>query len=64
VQRHRSRFNLRQIENFVDQGKQIRPGLTNGAGVLDLLRRQILVAGGFELLRQNQQAIERRAQLV
>ena len=64
VDRRRPRLDLREVEDVVDQGEQI------GAGPPDRLRHVDLPAGqiGFlvvaELLGEDQQRVERRAQLV
>ena len=44
--------------------KQIGAGAVDGAGELDLLRRQIAVRVLGELLAEDEDAVERRAQLV
>ena len=64
IDRHRAGFDLRQIENVADQVQQVGAGAVNGAGELDLLRREIAVRVVGELLAQDQDAVERRAQLV
>ncbi len=64
LHRHRSRFDLRQIENVGDQVQQVRSGAVNGARELNLLRRQIAVRVVAELLAEHQNAVQRRAQLV
>ena len=57
-------LDLREIENVVDQVQQVGAGRVDVAGKLDLLGEQ--VAGGVfgELLAENEDGIERRAQLV
>ncbi len=62
--RDRARFDLREIENVADQVQQVGAGAVNGAGELDLLRREIAVRVVGELLAEHQNAVERRAQLV
>ena len=57
-------FDLRQVENVGDQVQQIGAGAVNGAGKLDLLRRQVAFGIVGELLAEDQDAVERRAQLV
>ena len=57
-------FDLRQVENVADQIEQVGAGAVDGAGELDLLRREVAVRIVGELLAENQDAVERRAQLV
>ena len=64
IDRHRAGFDLRQIENVVDQLEQILAGTVDRPRELDLFRRQVAVGIRRELLRENEQAVERRAQLV
>ena len=59
-----SRFDLGQVENVADQVEQVGTGAVDGAGEVDLLERQIAFRVVAELLAQNQDAVERRAQLV
>src|SRR2546426_10115000 len=59
-----TRFDLGQIENIVDEGKKIRAGGIDGLRIIDLLRQEILGYVVREQLRQDQQAVQRRAQLV
>ena len=61
---HRARFDLRQIENVADQVQQVGAGAVNRLRELDLLRRETLLGVLRELLAQDQDAVERRAQLV
>ncbi len=57
-------LDLREIENVVDEVQQVGAGRVDVAGELDLLGRE--VAGGVfgELLAEDEDGIERRAQLV
>ena len=64
IHRHRSGFDLRQIEDVADQVQQVGAGAVDGAGEFDLLARQIAVRIFGELLAEDQDAVERRAQLV
>ena len=57
-------FDFREIEDVVDQREQVGTRRVDGPGELDLLRRQIAGAILAELLAENQDGIERRAQLV
>ena len=64
IHRHGARLDLGEIENVADQVQQISSGAVDGTGELDLLRRKVAVRVIGELLAQNQDAVERRAQLV
>ena len=64
IDRDRAGLDLRQIEDVADQVQQIGAGAVDGAGELDLLRRQVAVGVVAELLAEDQDAVERRAQLV
>ena len=64
IERDRARLDLRQVENVVDQLQQIFAGAADGAGKLDLFRRQVAVRVRRKLIGENEQAVERRAQLV
>ena len=64
VDRHGSGFDLGQVENVADQVQEVGAGAVDGAGELDLLGREIAVRVVGELLAQDQDAVERRAQLV
>ena len=64
IDRHRAGFDLRQVEDVADQVEQVGAGAVDGAGEFDLLRRQIAVRVFGELLAEDQDAVERRAQLV
>ena len=61
---HGAGFDLRQIEDVADQVEQVGAGAVDGAGEFDLLGRQIAVRIFGELLAEDQDAVERRAQLV
>ena len=64
IDRHRAGFDLRQIENVADQVEQIGAGAVDGARELDLSRRQVAVRIVAKLLAQDQDRVQRRAQLV
>ena len=61
---HRAGFDLRQVEDVADQVEQVGAGAVDGAGELDLFCRQIAVRIFGELLAEDQDAVERRAQLM
>ena len=60
----RARLDLRQVEDVGDQIQQIRAGAVNRARELDLLRGQVLFRVLAQLLAQDQNAVQRRPQLV
>ena len=64
VDLHLAGFDLRQIENVVDQVEQIRARRVDRLRELDLLLRQVLVLVLREQLGEDEQRVERRAQLV
>ena len=64
IEHDRARFDLRQIENIVDERQQIVARRMNRLGVLGLPASEVAVRVLRQLIRQDQQAIERRAQLV
>ena len=64
LDRDRARLDLRQVENVVDEREQIGAGRVNVPRELDLLRRQVAGRVLRELLAENQDRVERRAQLV
>ncbi len=55
---------LGEIEDVADQVQQVGAGAVDGAGKLDLLGLEIAVGIVRELLAQDQDRVERRAQLV
>ena len=57
-------FDLRQVEDVVDERQQVVAGGGDAARELDLLGRQIAVAIVGQQLGEDQRAVERRAQLV
>ena len=61
---NRSGFDLRQVKNVGNQVQQIRSGAMNRSRELDLLVRQIAVGVIAELLAQDKNAVERRAQFM
>ena len=64
IDRDRAGLDLRQVEDVVDQVEQVGAGAVDGARELDLLRREVAVGVVGELLAEDQDAVERRAQLV
>ena len=64
VHRDRARLDLRQIQNVADQIQQIGAGAVDGARELHLLAGQVAVRIFGQLLAQDENAVERRAQLV
>src|SRR6185295_2858788 len=64
LDRHGSGLDLRKVEDVVDQGQQIVSRSVDGLGKLDLSRRQVSILVPAQLIGQDQQAVERRAQLV
>ncbi len=64
VDRDRAGLDLREVEDVADEVEKIGARRVNGAGELDLLAGQIVVRILGELLAEDQDAVERRAQLV
>ncbi len=64
VDGHGSGFDLGQIQDIADQVEQVGAGALDGAGEFDLLTRQVAVRVLGKLLAQDQDAVERRAQLM
>ena len=64
IDRDGAGLDLRQVENVADEVEQVGAGAVNGARELDLLGRQVAVRVVGELLAQDQDRVERRAQLV
>ena len=64
VDRDGAGLDLRQVENVADQVEQVGAGAVDGAGEFHLLGRQVAVRIVGELLTQDQDRVERRAQLV
>ena len=62
--RDRAGLDLRQIENVGDQVEEVGAGAVNRARELDLLRREVALGVVRQLLAEDQDAVERRAQLV
>ena len=60
----RAGFDLGQVQNVVDQIQQVRAGAVNILGEFHLLLRQIPGRVVAELLAEDQDAVQRRAQLV
>ena len=61
---HRARLDLRQIEDVGDQIQQVGAGRVDGPGELDLLPTEIPFGVVAQLLAENQDAVERRPELV
>ena len=59
-----ARLDLRQVEDLVDEVQQVAAAVVDDARRLDLVRRQVAVAVVAQGARQDQQAVEGRAQLV
>ena len=64
IDRHGAGLDLRQIEDVADQVEQVGAGAMDGAGEFDLLVGQVAVGVFGELLAEDQDRVERRAQLV
>ena len=64
IDRDRAGLDLRQVEDVADEVEQVGAGAVNGAGELDLLGGQVAVRVVGQLLAEDQDAVERRAQLV
>ncbi len=64
VDHHRARLDLRQVENVVDQREQIVARGVNGLRRLDLLAAEVALLVLGQLVGEQEQAVERRAQLV
>jgi hypothetical protein len=64
VDRHRPRLDLRQVEDVVDQRQQVGAGAVDRARELDLLGVEVALRVVREQPGQDEQAVERRAQLV
>ena len=61
---HRSRFDLREIEDVVDQVQEVVPGSVDGLGVFHLPWIQVPRRVLRKLIREDQEAVERRPELV
>ena len=64
IKRDGAGLDLGQVEDVVDEGEQVVARSVNGLGELDLLGQEIAFAVGGELLGQDEQTVQRRAQLV
>ena len=64
VHGHRARLDLREVEDVVDEEEKVRPRRVDGLGELRLPAREIAVGILGKLVRQDEEAVERRAQLV
>ena len=61
---HPAGLDLRQVEDVVDQLEQVVSGGEDGAGELDLLLAQAALRVVRQQLREDQEGVEGRAQLV
>src|SRR6202034_4642306 len=64
IDRDRARLDLGQVQDVADEVEQIGAGNMNGPGKLDLFPREVAFRVVGELLAEDQDRIERRAQLV
>ena len=64
LDRHRAGLDLRQVEDVVDQAEQIGAGAMDRARELGLLFVEVALLVVGQQLRQDQQRVQRRAQLV
>ena len=64
IQGHGAGFDLGHVEDVVDKGLEVGAGRINSFGEFDLLRGEVALGVVGEHLRQNEQAVERGAQLV
>ena len=64
VDRHGAGFDLGEVENVADEVQEIGTGRMDGAREVDLLVGEIAVRVLGELLAENEDAVERGAQLV
>ncbi len=64
VHRNGAGLDLRQVENVADQVQEIGAGAVDGARELHLLGREVAVRVVAELLAENEDRVQRRAQLV
>ena len=64
LDRDRARLDLRQVQNVADEVEQVGAGAVDGLRELDLAAAQVLVRILRELLTQDEDAVQRRTQLV
>src|SRR5207247_2437888 len=64
VHHHRPRLDLRQVEDVVDEHQQVVAGRVDRLGELLLLAGQVPLRVLGELVGEDEQAVERRPQLV
>src|SRR6185312_7368912 len=64
IHRNGAGFDLRQVENVADQIQQVGAGGVDGAGELDLTRRQVALRVVGKLLAEDQDRVQRCPQLV
>ena len=59
-----ARLDLGEVQDVVDQGQQLLAARLDDVRELDLLGREVPLRVVAQLLRQDQQAVERRAEFV
>ena len=64
LDRDRAGLDLREVENVVDEVEQVGAGGVDVAGEIDLLGRQVAAGVVGQLLAEDEDRVERRAQLV
>ena len=64
IHRHGAGLDLRQVEDVVDEVEQVRAGAVDRLGEADLLGGEVAVRVLGQDLRENQQTVERRPELV
>src|SRR5262245_51648642 len=64
IHRNGTRLDLRQVEDVVDQAEQIITRRVDGSGELNLFTSKIAFRVLTELIREDKQAVKRRAQFV
>jgi len=64
VDHHRSRFDLREIQDVVDQREEVVARRMDRLGEIDLLVGQVAAGILAQLIGKDQQAVERRPKLV
>ena len=64
VHGHRPRLDLREVQDLADQIEQVRAGREDGLREFNLLVGEVVLRVLREQLRQNQEAVERRPELV
>jgi hypothetical protein len=59
-----ARLDLGKVEDIADQVEQVGAGAVDGAGELDLPAAEVALGVLAEMLAEDQDAVERRAQLM